>query len=340
VIDAGIRSAVLLVGGLGTRLRPLTYARPKPILPVVNIPLVGHQLLWFAAQGVRRVRLAAGYGAEQVREELSRRDWGLTVEVIVEEQPLDTAGALKLAGGDLHEPFFATNGDILLNAPLAPMAAAQAAAGATASILLRRVDDVSHYGLVVRDDVGHVAAFLEKQPTDPSGQNTVNAGVYLLQPDALDFVPEGTSWSVERQLYPDLLAAGRTVLGHVPEAPYYWLDVGRMETYLQAHLDLLDGAVEWFEPDVAPGDEVTGAWRGLGPLAMGEGCSIGDGAILGPNVCLGRNVKIGAGAQVASSVLWDGAEVGEGARLEKVIVAGDARVGAGQTLFDRIVMGP
>lgn len=336
--EAAIRAAVLLVGGLGTRLRPLTCARPKPILPVVNIPLVGHQLLWLAAQGVRRVRLAAGYGAGQVREELALRDWGLTVEVIVEDEPLDTAGALRLAAAGLDEPFFAANGDVILNAPLAPMAAAHAAAGASASILLRRVDDVSHYGLVVRDDSGRVTAFLEKQPSDPSGRNTVNAGVYLLEPDVLDLVPPRAKWSVERRLYPDLLAAGRTVLGHLPPAPYYWLDVGRIETYVQAHRDLLAGAVEWFRPDCAAGERISGAWQGFGPLAMGEGCEVGDGAVLGPFACLGRDVKIGAGAHVAASVLWDGAEVGDAARVENCILSSAARVQAGQTLTDEVVI--
>lgn len=333
-----VRKAVLLAGGLGTRLRPLTYLVPKPALPVVNLPLVAHQLLWLAGQGVEQARVSAGYLATQVREALSRRDWGLEVEVVEEPEPLDTAGGIRFAAQGFGEAFVATNGDVLLDAPLTAMAEAHAEAGAAATILLRRVEDVSPFGLVHRDEAGRVTEFLEKRPSDPMGQNTVNAGVYVLAADVLDSVPPLVEWSVEKRLFPDLLAAGRTLVGYLPGEAYYWMDVGRVETYLAAHRDLLDGAVPWCGPSVSPAAEIDASARIVGPVAVGADAKIGAGATVGPHASLGDGAVVGERASVAASVLWAGAEVGAGAELRNTVVATGARVADGLTLQEGMVM--
>lgn len=333
-----VRTAVILAGGLGTRLRPLTNLCPKPALPVVNIPLVGHQLLWLAREGIERARVAAGYGAEKLEAALAKRDWGLRVDVVVEPQPLDTAGGIKFAADHLDEPFVATNGDILLNAPLQAMAQAHFAAGAVATILLRKVADVSSFGLVVRDDRGLVTRFLEKQPSDPTGQNTVNAGVYLLAPDVLDFIPAFQSWSVERQLFPDLLEAGRSLLGFLPEEPYYWADVGHLKTYLSVQRDLLEGALPWCGAAVAATARIDATARLVEPVAIADGVVVGQAATVGPYVSIGEGAEIGAGAVVEESVVWPGARIGPGAKVCKAVVVTGAVVAADANLTDGVCM--
>ena len=337
-MKATVRKAVLLAGGLGTRLRPLTNLCPKPALPVVNIPLVAHQLLWLAREGVEEARVSAGYGADKLRAVLAHRDWGLDVRIVVEPRPLDTAGGIKFAADGIREPFIATNGDILLDAPLQAMVQAHFAAGADATILLRRVPDVSQFGLVLRDERRLVTQFLEKQPCDPTGQNAVNAGVYLLAPNVLDFVPALQPWSAERQLFPDLLEAGRTVLGFLPQQPYYWADVGHLETYLAAHRDLLDGALPWCRAGVASGARVDSSARLVGPVAIAEGAIVGPRARVGPYVSVGEGAEVDAEAVVQEAVLWPGARVGRGARVCRAVVATGAHVAAEANLEDGVCM--
>jgi NDP-sugar pyrophosphorylase family protein len=333
-----LRCAVLLVGGLGTRLRPLTYLRPKPLLPVVNLPLVGHQLRWLARNGVERAVLAAGYKADLVLQELAKEDWGLEVRVIAEPEPRDTAGALKLAAADLGEPFLATNGDVIVDAALAPMWQAHQAAHAMVTILLRRVPDVSPYGLVCCDNDGRVYAFLEKQSTDPTGKQTVNAGVYICEPEALQYVPDGEPCSLERDLFPLLIAQGHLLRGYLPGEAYYWIDVGRPETYRQANCDLLGGAVAWCGPEVAPTAVIDTSATLKPPVAIASGAVVQRGATVGPYAVLGSQATVHCGAAVAFSILWEGACVESGATVEESVVATGATVAAGAHLHATVVM--
>ncbi|MCX7599045.1 MAG: NDP-sugar synthase [Armatimonadetes bacterium] len=333
-----VKTGVVLAGGLGTRLRPLTNLCPKPALPVVNIPLVGHQLLWLAREGIERVRVSARYGADKLAAALARHDWGLAVEVVVEPEPLDTAGAIKFAAQGIEEPFVATNGDIILNAPLQAMVEAHLAARADATILLRKVVDVSPFGLVLRDDRGLVARFLEKQPVDPTGQNTVNGGVYLLGPDVLDFIPAFQAWSVERQLFPDLLEAGRKILGFLPDGSYYWADVGHLASYLAVQRDLLDGALPWCGAGVAATAKIDASARLLGPVAVADGVVVGQGATVGPYVSLGEGAEVADGAVVGDSIVWAGGRIGPGASVRRTVVATGAQVAANANLSDGVCM--
>lgn len=334
----GISTAVVLVGGLGTRLRPLTNLLPKPLLPLLDIPLIGHQILWLARNGIQRVILAAGYKAERLRSELLRHDWGLELTVVEEPEPLDTAGAIKFASQGLEETFLATNGDLILNPSLADMVAAHEAAGAAATIMLRRVEDVSHYGLVLRDDTSRVIAFLEKKPEDETGQRTVNAGVYLLEPNVLHLVPERSSWSIERRLFPDLLASGAVIHGHLPARPYYWIDVGRLDTYRQAHRDLLAGVVDWCGPWVSEQATISPQAKLVAPVFLSGGVRVGPEAVVGPFVSLSPCVEVGEGARVEDSIVWATARVGHGARVVGCVVTPEAVVPDGESISDRIVM--
>lgn len=335
-----LSEAVLLVGGLGTRLRPLTYLLPKPLLPVGNLPLVGHQLLWLAREGIKHATLAAGYKADVVWEHLGKRQWGLEPQLVVEPEALDTAGALKLAARP-KATFLAANGDLILNIGLGPVVSAHKEAGALATILLRRVDDVSRYGLVIRermDTVAPVVGFLEKQPFDPSRQGTVNAGVYILEPEVLDYIPAATPWSLERQLFPRLVREKQLVLGYLPEQPYYWIDVGHIEAYLQANYDAASGAWPWCNSGVDATARVASGAQIVPPVIIGAYATIEPGATVGPYTVIGEGSLIGRGAQVVRSVVWGAAVVGEGAKLHEAVVVSGASVNSQAEVIGQVVI--
>ena len=325
-VTASPQQAVVLVGGLGTRLRPLTYQRPKALLPVVNRPLLSYELEWLRRAGVRQVILAVSYQAEALQAGLGDGSaWGVELVYVAEREPLDTAGALKNCEAHLQGRFWALNGDLIFDFDPAPLVTNHVAEGAILSQTLRQVEDITPFGLIQRDERGRVVAFLEKVSEDPTGQNTVNAGIYLMEPEALAQVPPGVAYSNERQLFPGLVAQGATVLGYLPPHMAYWADVGRLETYLQANHDLLDGALDWVGPGVAESAQVSGAEL-LAPCSVAEGVLLGAGARVGPYVSLGAEAAVEEGAVLAESVVLPGARIGSGARLENVAV------GAGETV--------
>lgn len=314
--------AVVLVGGLGTRLRPLTYRTPKALLPVANRSLISYELEWLRRAGVRQVLLAVAYQAKVLRRALGDGSaWGLDLAYVEEEKPLDTAGALKNCAPRLHGRFWALNGDLIFDFDPAPMVRRHCAERAVLSLTLRRVEDISPFGLILCDSGGHVTGFLEKVSEDPTGQHTVNAGVYLMEPEALESVPPGRPWSNERNLFPGLVASGATVLGFLPETMSYWLDVGRLDTYLQANRDVLSGAVSWVQPETATGVRLASGAQVTPPCSLAEDVVVRAGAQVGPFVSLGAGVEVGEAAQVREAVVLAGAKIGRNAELSKVVVA-------------------
>ncbi|NLO74073.1 MAG: NDP-sugar synthase [candidate division WS1 bacterium] len=315
------RVAVILAGGLGTRLRPLTWHLPKGLLPVANRPLLSYELEWLARAGVEQVILAVAEQAEAIEAGLGHECRGMELVYRRESARLDTAGALKNAAGEVGESFWALNGDLIFDFEPAPLVRRHRESGAALTLALRRVEEIAAYGLVRRDESGRVTAFLEKQATDPTGENLVNFGVYLIEPMTLEGVPAGQKYSNERQLFPELVASGATVVGFLPEDIVYWSDVGRLETYLQANHDLLAGALPWLEPEIAA-TALVGAGAGiLSPCALGDQAVIGAGAVLGPYVSVGAQAVIGSGARIVRSVILPGATIGSQAHLEEVVVA-------------------
>ena len=324
------QQAVILVGGLGTRLRPLTYRLPKALLPVANRPLLSYELEWLRRAGVRQVILAVSYQAETLQAGLGDGSaWGVELVYVPERERLDTAGALKNCAGRLEGRFWALNGDLIYDFDPAPLVAQHEAAGATLSLTLRRVEDISPFGLIQRDERGRVTAFLEKVAVDPTGQNTVNAGIYLMEPAALELAPAGVPYSNETQLFPGLLARGATVLGYLPERMGYWSDVGRLETYLQANRDLLGGALPWVRAGVDAAATVDPGAEVVAPCSLAEGVTVAAGARVGPYVSLGAGVAVGEGARMAESVVLPGAVIGRGASLTQVVVSAGETVPPG-----------
>jgi len=309
--------AVLLAGGLGTRLRPLTYAEPKPLVPVANRPLISYSLRMLRRGGVEKALLASGYKAARLREALEgEQEDGLFVRCIDEPEPLDTAGAVRNALRTAESAFIAMNGDQIMDVDVRALLDAHEAQQADLTIVVRRVEDVSPFGLVLCAEDGRVEGFLEKRPEDPTGRNLVNAGMYVFSPGVLDEIPADRPWSNERDLFPGLVKAGARVRAFRMSDEAYWADVGTPVKYLEANSRILNGALPWADPPSDPeaASDIAG------------GATVAANARIGPNVSIAPGAEVGDGAAIARTILWPAAVVGEGCRLANVIVGPGCRV--------------
>lgn len=312
----------MLVGGAGTRLRPLTLTVPKQVLPIVEVPMIERVLRHLADHGVTDAILSLGYRAEAFAAVAPLGEvYGLNVTHAVEREPLGTAGAVRFAAleAGIEKRFIVVNGDILTDLDLGALAAFHVARGGEATIALTTVDDASAFGLVSTDDDGRVRAFVEK-PADPAHTHggQVNAGTYVVEPSILERIPGGGAVSIEREVFP-LMAADGVLFASASDA--YWTDTGTPERYLQAHLDLISGR--------RAGVPVEGAGQGAdGVWSYGDHV---DGEVIGP-AFLGAGTVVEAGARVcrsvigAGSVVREGAQVNESVLLPRVIVEADAVV--------------
>jgi mannose-1-phosphate guanylyltransferase len=333
--------ALILVGGEGTRLRPLTSTVPKPVVTLVDRPFMAYMLEWLCGHGVDDVILSCGFMADGVRAVLGDGSGlGVRVRYVEEPEPLGTGGALKYAEELLDERFFMLNGDVLSDMDLTAQLRQHERTGARATIALMAVEDPSAYGLVRRNPDGSVTAFLEKPSADEVlDTNLVNAGAYVLQREVLGAIaPAGTRTSIERDVFPTLVGHG--LFGYA--AAGYWLDIGTPQRYLQATFEILEGAVQ-----TEVGAQLMRAGGVLGvcgatvrpPAVIGEGSVVDRDAVIGPRAVLGRGVHVGPGAVVESSVVLDGARIGAGARIHSSIVSADAHIGEGCQLEGEVVIG-
>ena len=284
--------ALILAGGEGTRLRPLTSTVPKPVVPLANRPFISFMIEWLARYGVDDVILACGFMAEGVRAVLGDgEELGIRLRYVEEPRPLGTGGALRYAGDLLEERFLMLNGDVLADFDLLAQLHQHEQTGARATIALVGVEDPSAYGLVRRKADHSVREFLEKPNPDEIDTHLISAGAYVLERSVLDeMAPAGTNISIERDVFPVLVGAG--LYGY--EASGYWLDIGTPHGYLQATFDILEGNVrtgldaelEGARRVLAPDARVDG--RLVAPALVAEGSSIDAGAIVGGRVVLGR----------------------------------------------------
>ncbi len=329
-----LRQAVLLTGGLGTRLRPLTDRLPKALVPLLNRPLISYELELLARAGVTDIILAVSYKADALRQGLGDgAKWGVKLRYCPEPVPLDTAGAIANARDYLEDDFLVLNGDLVMDVDVAAVARAHLEKEADVTILLRRVEDIRPYGLIQRDDDGFIVAFREKVCYDETGQNTVNAGLYVMSHRVLEAIPAGRPYSNERQLFPGLLAKGARLVGYLPPRPGYWADVGRLDSYLQANRALLQGAIDWVRPQVQ--SEVS-PQHVEPPVCIGAHCTIaGD---VGPYACIGNNCQVCEGARLHDCVVLDGARIGKDAKVSNAVVGPDAYVPAGANITSGVFM--
>jgi mannose-1-phosphate guanylyltransferase len=325
--------AIVLVGGEGTRLRPLTSDVPKPAVTLVDRPFLAYAIEWLAAHGVTEVVLACGFLPDVLRAALADEEERAGVEItyVAEPEPLGTAGAIRFAadalGERLEDRFLALNGDVLADLDLSALLRAHEERGARATIGLHPVEDSSAYGLVSCDEGGRVSEFLEKTGEAVPGE--INAGAYVLERSVLDLVPAGQAVSIEREVFPRLVGDG--LCGLLLDG--YWMDIGTPERYLQASWDILEGRVETQVRPTAPGllvggDAVIDEEARVGPRAVvSGGCRVERGAEVGDSVLL-EGCTVGRDALVQGSILAPGAEVGPGAQLVNAVIGRDERVPA------------
>jgi NDP-sugar pyrophosphorylase family protein len=324
--------AVILVGGEGTRLRPLTLGTPKPVVPVVDRPFLRHQLDLLLRVGVREVVFSVAYRPDRIQAIFGDgASLGISIRYAFEETPLGTGGAVKNAEPHLDERTIVLNGDVLSDVDLPGILAAHHSAGAAATIILTPVPNPAAYGLVETES-GRVLRFLEKPDPAQITTDTINAGIYILETRVLELMPPRVNHSIERAFFPALLARGDLVLGPVHRG--YWIDIGTHDKYRQVHRDILSGRFP-VRLDGAPRQggvvhpdaRLDAAARLLGPFYMGPGCDVAAGAEIGPGTVLVGRVRVESGARVADSVLWPGTSIGAEARVEGALLGGNVHVG-------------
>lgn len=312
--------AVVLVGGFGTRLRPLTLQVPKQMLTVGRMTMIERVVEHLGRCGVDEVVLSLGYQPDAFRSKFpDGRCAGVQLRYAVEPEPLDTAGAIAFAARciGLSERFVAVNGDVLTDLDVAELWSRHESFGGLGTIALTPVEDPSRYGVVPLDPTGRVEAFIEKPEPGTAPSNWINAGTYVLEPEVLDLVPQGARVSIERTVFPELVARGQL---YGVQSNAYWIDAGTPEAYLQAHLDLLDGVTGTFEP------------------AVDESARIDHGAVVRRSY-VGQGALVAAGAEVVESVIMAGARVSTGAVVHRSVVGGRSVIGEGSRLTDLTVVG-
>lgn len=325
--------AVVLVGGFGTRLRPLTLTTPKQLLPVANHPMIELVVAHLARHGVTECVLSLGYRPAAFRQAFPDDTCaGVHLTYAVEDAPLDTAGAVRFAATEagIDDTFVVVNGDVLTDLDVGALVRFHRDHEAEGTIALHAVDDPSRYGVVPTDDDGRVTAFVEKPPSEQAPTNLINAGTYVLEPSVLDRIPSGRKVSIERETFPQMVADHG--LFAMSDGGAYWLDTGTPSSYLQACLDLLDGA--WSSPrEGAVSLEATIETGATSTHSvLGAGCLVEAGAEVVDSVLLAGAV-VRTGARVERSVLGHRVEVGESAVVEKGSVLGDdVVVGVGERL--------
>jgi mannose-1-phosphate guanylyltransferase len=334
--------AVILVGGEGKRLRPLTSTVPKPVVPLVDRPFISYMLEWLRQHGIDDVIMSCGFLATSVRNVLGDGSGlGLRLRFVEEPDPRGTAGALKFAEPMLDERFLMLNGDVLTDIDLTRQITQHEQTGAKATLALVGVPDPTAYGLVHLNEDRSVREFLEKPSSDSIDSNLISAGAYVLEREILELVPPDRNVSIEREVWPLLVDNG--LYGSPSES--YWLDIGTPERYLQATFDIIEGNVDtgvterlgsdWLAID--SGAEVNG--RVIPPAVLERGVDVAEGAHVGSLAVLAQGVSVGTGTTVERAVILNGAQIGENCMLRDCIVAAGCRIGARTQITGGAVLG-
>ena len=336
--------ALILAGGEGTRLRPLTSTIPKPVVPLVGRPFIAYMIQWVRRHGVEDVILGCGFMADAVRDVLGDgAGLGVRLRYLEEPRPLGTGGALKFAENLLDDRFFMLNGDVLTDIDLTAQLRQHEQIGARATLALYPVEDPSAYGLVRLAADGSVNEFVEKPGVDDElDTNLINAGAYILERDVLDGMPPaGPIVSIERELFPKLVGHG--LYGY--EASGYWLDIGTPDRYLRGTYDILEGKVstevgqELGSHGLALVDGANIDGRVVAPALVGAACSVAARALVGDRSVLGEGVTVGEGARVEASVLLERVTVGAATTIRSSIIGRDATIGDRCHIEGGVVLG-
>ncbi|MFA5104195.1 MAG: NDP-sugar synthase [Candidatus Margulisiibacteriota bacterium] len=320
--------AVIIAGGLGTRMRPLTYNRPKPVVSVANRPFVAYQIELLKRYGITEIILNLHYLPKNMELLLGDgRELGVKLIYSIEKTPLGTAGAVKNAERFFDdEPLIVFNGDVLTDIDISELVSFHKKNKAKATIALTEVEDPTAFGLVIADDTGRVSSFLEKPSWEEVTTKNINAGIYILDPSIFKDVPSGRPYSFERELFPGLIEKGQNVFAKASEA--YWLDIGSPKKYMQAHKDILNGEVSvnidgkdrggntWVHPsaDISP----TAKLRG--PLIIGNKARLSGKSCIKSFSVIGENVSLEEGSVVEDTIILRNSKIGRDVRLKNCII--------------------
>ena len=316
--------AVILVGGKGTRLRPLTLSAPKPMLPTAGLPFLTHLLSRIAEAGIEHVILGTSYQADTFSSEFGDgAKLGLQIEYVTEEQPLGTGGGIANVASSLrHDTVMVFNGDVLSGADLGAMLAVHDERDADVTLHLVRVSDPRAFGSVPTDAHGNVLAFLEKTEDPPTDQ--INAGTYVFKRSVIDLIPRGREVSVEREVFPALLSDGAKVCGYVDST--YWRDMGTPDDFVRGSSDLVRG--------IAPSPALGGR---RGEYLVHDGAAVAPGAVLIGGTVVGRGAEIGPGVRLDGAVVFDGARIEAGSVVERSIIGFGVRIGPRALIRDGVI---
>jgi len=338
--------AILLAGGKGTRLRPLTIHTPKPIVPIFNRPFLHYQIdLVKQVPEIDEVILSLNYQPRRIEEIFGDgSDVGIKIRYVVEPVPLGTAGAIKYAGDQLTESVVVFNGDVLTQVDLAAVLRLHRERRAKATIVLTPVDNPSAYGLVETDPDGNIRRFLEKPKPEEITTNHINAGIYVLEPDTFDRIPSDVSWSIERSFFPSLIERGETFVAYVYNG--YWIDIGTPEKYMQVHRDIMDGRFEAVpfkglanRTCVAEAARLEEGATVDGPCFIDEGVLVKAGARIGPYSVLGRQCQIEEDARVDGAIIWQNGRIGRDAVIEAAVLGRNCHIGRSAAVRSGAVLG-
>jgi NDP-sugar pyrophosphorylase family protein len=338
--------ALILIGGMGTRLRPLTCDTPKPLLPLINRPFLEYQIELLRKHGIKDIILCVAYLPHSFENYFGNgKKWGVRIQYVHEKEPLGTGGGIRNASKYIDDTTVILNGDILTDINLSAMLKYHKEKKALVSIALTRVKDPTIYGLVETTRDGRIERFLEKPSWDEITCNTINAGIYIFEQEVLKFIPDGINYSVERGLFPSLLRDNYNIFGYTFKG--YWLDIGTVEKYLQAHFDLMMRNVDFPLPGRMRQDNV---WVGKqfkwgnnielsGNFICGNNVKIEDSVQILGNVCVGDDVRIGKGCNISNSIILSGTRIDEGVKLENVLIGKNCIIEANAQLTGKTVLG-
>jgi NDP-sugar pyrophosphorylase family protein len=338
--------AILLAGGKGTRLRPLTLHTPKPIVPILERPFLHYQLdLLKQVPEVDEVILSLNYQPRRIEEIFGDgSEAGMSIRYVVEPAPLGTAGAVRYAGESLHDSVVVFNGDVLTNIDLAAVIARHRERKAKATIVLTPVENPSAYGLVETDTDGNIRRFLEKPKPEEITCDTINAGIYILEPDTFDRIPKDTPWSIERSFFPSLIERHETFVAVVHRG--YWIDIGTPEKYLQVHRDIMDQRYrtppfdgEANRPYVSRKAKVDEGVTLEGPCFIDDGTVVKAGARIGRHSVIGRQCHVEEHAIIEQAVVWSGTRIGTEAEVRQSVLGRQCHIGRNAVVDAGVILG-
>lgn len=327
--------AILLAGGKGTRLRPLTLHTPKPVVPIFDRAFLHYQIdLLRQVPEIDEVILSLNYQPRRIEEVFGEGEGtGVRLRYVVEPAPLGTGGAIRYAAQGIDDTLVVFNGDVMTAVDVQAVVERHRAAAAQATIVLTPVENPSAYGLVETDADGRVTRFLEKPGADEITCNTINAGIYVLEPSTFDRIPKDVNYSIERAYFPSLTERGETFVAYVDQG--YWIDIGTPEKYIQVHRDLFDGrfsaglfrTADRQAPIVSDEARVDAGATLIAPCFVDAGAHVKAGATVGPYAVLGRGVVVEDGARLANTIVWPNTRIGQNADVEGPILGRGCHIG-------------